>query len=220
MALAAGVCEELLFRGVLQQYGAGYIGAVPSLIVTSLLFGLAHNPVPGASSLVEAVYGATFGALYLASGGNIFVPIVSHVLYDLATFVEVRFRATGRHSVLSAGGAPSSISAGVNGRSAGGDTELDRKVKSIIASYRLNTAFVKNAVAVFKRLDSDGNSSIDRNELQLGIRTFGKFTGEDEINKIFNNADTNSDGEITFDEFLILLVKNALQVQKLQGKKA
>ena len=47
--------------------------------------------VPGASSLVEAVYGATFGALYLASGGNIFVPIVSHVLYDLATFVEVRF---------------------------------------------------------------------------------------------------------------------------------
>jgi membrane protease YdiL (CAAX protease family) len=47
MSLAAAVCEETLFRGVLQQYGADYIGAVPALIVTSLLFGLAHNPVPG-----------------------------------------------------------------------------------------------------------------------------------------------------------------------------
>ena len=96
--------------------------------------------------------------------------------------MQVHLRSTGRHSVLSAGGAPSGIGAGVNGRSAaGGDTELDRKVKSIIASYRLNTAFVKNAVAVFKRLDADSNSSIDRNELQLGLRTFGKFSGDDEV---------------------------------------
>ena len=48
MSLAAAVCEETLFRGVLQQYGADHIGALPALIVTSLLFGLAHNPVPGA----------------------------------------------------------------------------------------------------------------------------------------------------------------------------
>jgi membrane protease YdiL (CAAX protease family) len=62
MSLAAAVCEETLFRGVLQQYGADYIGAVPALIVTSLLFGLAHNPVPGT---VYAKHIALLRLLYL-----------------------------------------------------------------------------------------------------------------------------------------------------------
>lgn len=44
----------------------------------------------GAASVTEGVYGLTFGALYLATGGNLFAPIISHIIYDLATFIEVR----------------------------------------------------------------------------------------------------------------------------------
>jgi hypothetical protein len=42
------------------------------------------------------------------------------------------------------------------------------QVKAVIAQYRLNTPFVKNALAVFKRLDADRNQGIDREELRLG----------------------------------------------------
>lgn len=214
MSLAAAVAEELLFRGVLQQWGAEQIGALPALIITSLLFGLAHNPVPGASSLVEAAYGLNFGALYLLSGGNLFACIASHFLYDFATFVEVHLRSTSRHSVAAKSAPGGGAANGANG-SAG---DFDRKVKDVIANYRLGTPFVKNALAVFKRLDSDQNRSIDRQELQLGIRTFGKFTSPEEIDAIFKRADTNQDEKIEFDEFLRLLSENALQVQRVQGQ--
>jgi hypothetical protein len=41
-------------------------------------------------------------------------------------------------------------------------------VKAVIAQYRLNTPFVKNALAVFRRLDTDSSQGIDREELRLG----------------------------------------------------
>eukprot|EP00953_Heterococcus_sp_UTEX-ZZ885_P016966 9526-Heterococcus_DN1.PRE.2 len=216
----------------------------------------------GASSLVEAVYGLTFGSLYLFSGGNLFVPIACHFLYDFATFLEVHVRSTSRFGAAAAGAStPAARSNGINGSAS---TELDRKhiehatcsascvtaasrahhtlrwrvtllytryqVKAIIAQYRLNTPFVKNALAVFKRLDTDRNQGIDREELRLGsmivsespsslcIRTFGKFTSDQEISAIFDRADTNKDGKIEFDEFLKLLSLNALQVQAVAGK--
>lgn len=62
---SAGFFEELLFRGVIEQWLDPRIGSWASLAVTSALFGLAHNPVPGASSFTEACYGANFGLLYL-----------------------------------------------------------------------------------------------------------------------------------------------------------
>lgn len=60
-----GFFEEVLFRGVIQQWLGGVIGALPALGITSVLFGLAHSPVPGASSFTEACYGANFGLLYM-----------------------------------------------------------------------------------------------------------------------------------------------------------
>ena len=159
-----------------------------------MLFGLAHNPVPGASSFTEACYGANFGFLYMVSGepdtvagvvdgaclwrdfkikssghqgieidrgkftlspegpcrwflnafaaagvlicfsrnaiiedavpihlpecltrptpswqmsgGNIFVPIVAHIVYDLLTFLEVHNRATAQLQVTLKGRLP------------------------------------------------------------------------------------------------------------------
>lgn len=62
-----GLFEEILFRGVIQQWLDANIGALPGLGVTSILFGLAHNPIPGASSFTEACYGANFGLLYMVS---------------------------------------------------------------------------------------------------------------------------------------------------------
>lgn len=63
----SGFFEEILFRGVIQQWLLNNIGALPALGLSSVLFGLAHSPVPGASSFTEACYGANFGLLYMVS---------------------------------------------------------------------------------------------------------------------------------------------------------
>ncbi|MGH9462908.1 MAG: lysostaphin resistance A-like protein [Vicinamibacteria bacterium] len=80
LAAAAGLGEELLFRGVIQEeLGLG---------VASVLFGLMHGPTEDLWPLAlwAAVTGAALGALYQVSG-NLFVPAVSHALYDSAALI-------------------------------------------------------------------------------------------------------------------------------------
>jgi hypothetical protein len=80
ISLLAGVCEEILFRGVLQGGLALHWGTGPALIVASLVFGLAHCVNP-AYAVVAAAIGAGFGGLWLWNG-NLLVPIVAHAIYD------------------------------------------------------------------------------------------------------------------------------------------
>ena len=56
------------------------------LIISSILFGMAHNPLWGANTYIEIILGGIFGYSYIISGNNIFVPIAVHFLYDFATF--------------------------------------------------------------------------------------------------------------------------------------
>lgn len=80
VALAAGIGEELLFRGVIQAGLEGLIGPVTALAVASLLFGLAHALTP-AYFVLTCVMGLYLGWLYQATG-NLVVPIMVHFLYD------------------------------------------------------------------------------------------------------------------------------------------
>ena len=80
ISIAAGVGEELLFRGVIQPHLADWLGPVIGVTLTSLIFGLVH-PV----SITYVAYAALVG-LYLgvlAAGlENVVVPITTHALYD------------------------------------------------------------------------------------------------------------------------------------------
>jgi membrane protease YdiL (CAAX protease family) len=80
ISLAAGVCEEALFRGVLQTALADMTGPVAALAAVSLLFGLLH-PVSPIYILLAASLGAYLGGLLIVTG-NLFVPIVVHAAYD------------------------------------------------------------------------------------------------------------------------------------------
>lgn len=92
IALLAGVCEELLFRGVLQP--------VLGLLWTSLLFGLLHAvTVPYA--LIAAVLGAFLG-WQLQATGDLVAPMVTHTLYDWLAFLELRRRVTAAKSISAA----------------------------------------------------------------------------------------------------------------------
>lgn len=82
VALAAGIGEELLFRGVIQAGLSGPLGPVAALIVASLLFGLVHA-MSLAYFLITFLAGLYMGLLYWWTG-NLLVPIIVHFLYDWA----------------------------------------------------------------------------------------------------------------------------------------
>lgn len=85
LAIAAGVGEELLFRGVLQAELATLWEPWSALVVASLVFGLCHWITP-AYAIIATVMGAYLGGLYWYTGG-LLVPVLVHTLYDFVAFV-------------------------------------------------------------------------------------------------------------------------------------
>jgi membrane protease YdiL (CAAX protease family) len=97
ISILAGIGEELLFRGVLQEASAALIGGTAgryaAWIGTSILFGLAHWITP-LYALLAGLIGLYLGWLLLFSG-NLLLPIVAHAGYDflvLVYLVRIRHR--------------------------------------------------------------------------------------------------------------------------------
>jgi membrane protease YdiL (CAAX protease family) len=85
VSVAAGVGEELLFRGFLQPLldahlnPEAYGGWLP-LVLTSLLFGLAHF-VSWTYLLLATSVGLYLGLLLIGTG-SLWTPVVTHAVYD------------------------------------------------------------------------------------------------------------------------------------------
>jgi membrane protease YdiL (CAAX protease family) len=91
LSLLAGVGEEILFRGVLQVYIAGWAGPFAALGVASILFGFAHA-ISRVYTVFAALIGLYLGALYLWFD-NLLVPMIVHGLYDfIALIYGVHYR--------------------------------------------------------------------------------------------------------------------------------
>lgn len=90
LALAAGVSEEVLFRGVIQTGLAGVLPAWLALIAASAAFGLVHF-ASRAYAAVAGVMGVYLGTLFLLQG-SLLAPIVTHTLYDLVALLYVARR--------------------------------------------------------------------------------------------------------------------------------
>lgn len=92
MSIAAGVGEEILFRGALQPWIAGWTNAWIALAVVSLLFGLAHA-LSTSYFVIATAIGAYFGWLALAYD-DLIAPIVAHTVYDFIAILYFRRQAT------------------------------------------------------------------------------------------------------------------------------
>lgn len=95
--------EELVFRGYLMNRVAGLftsprIGWAVALILANLVFGLSHfnqGPTGIAENFID---GMILGALYLACGHKLAVPIVAHGITDTLDFLLIFFhRYPGMH---------------------------------------------------------------------------------------------------------------------------
>jgi membrane protease YdiL (CAAX protease family) len=85
ISLLAGVGEELLFRGVLQNALGQWLSPAVGLVLASLLFGLAH-PITTAYAVLATLFGLYLGGLWLWTG-NLLVPIAAHAVYDFLALV-------------------------------------------------------------------------------------------------------------------------------------
>ncbi|HMB03763.1 MAG TPA: CPBP family intramembrane glutamic endopeptidase [Isosphaeraceae bacterium] len=89
ISLAAGVGEEMLFRGAVQGALVRRLGLGAGLAGASLLFGLLH-PITAAYVVLAGLMGAYLGLIW-ALNGNLLTVIVAHALYDfLALLILLR----------------------------------------------------------------------------------------------------------------------------------
>jgi membrane protease YdiL (CAAX protease family) len=87
--IGAGFGEEYLFRGFLFQrlamlFGGSKLGWGIACVIQAALFGVAHAYQNPLGMLLTGSIGLTMGFVFLATGRNLWVPIIAHTLYDTA----------------------------------------------------------------------------------------------------------------------------------------
>jgi len=88
LAVTAGVCEEILYRGFLIWYVAQFtgttaFGTVAAVAVSSIAFGAGHLYQGPASAVKIAGFAAAAGTIYVV-GGSLWIVMVLHVCVDIA----------------------------------------------------------------------------------------------------------------------------------------
>ncbi len=95
-ALAAGIFEEIVFRGLLISYLAWYTGpelpaVALAVVIPGLVFGFSHLYQGPAVALLIAAMAVVFGALYVYTG-SLWIPMGLHAFIDLAAaWIGVRW---------------------------------------------------------------------------------------------------------------------------------
>ncbi|GAA3763670.1 membrane protease YdiL (CAAX protease family) [Spinactinospora alkalitolerans] len=93
LAVTAGVCEELLYRGLLVAFGVSLgLPVWAAAVLSCLLFALAHLYQGWWGLVGPGVLGALLMVLYLGTG-SLLVPIVLHIALDMRALL---LTGTGR----------------------------------------------------------------------------------------------------------------------------
>ena len=88
LAMLAGMCEEILFRGLVFQFLSEFDRGM-AIIVSNLLFALAHVVTP-LYAFLAAMAGLYLTALLVVDPSpNLLLPIVAHAAYDFIAFLVV-----------------------------------------------------------------------------------------------------------------------------------
>lgn len=90
VSLAAGLGEEVLFRGALQPLLEGWLGPWGGVAGAAALFGLAH-PISREYVILALLIGLYLGGLTLWAG-NLVPAIVAHAAYDFVALCWLRYR--------------------------------------------------------------------------------------------------------------------------------
>ncbi|MFB4162881.1 lysostaphin resistance A-like protein [Alteribacillus sp. JSM 102045] len=84
IAFGAGISEEILFRGAILGVLMNYFGAVPALVVVSIVFMALHIPQYKGSVFIHVIVfgmGMVLGGLFIWTEA-LWAPIAAHVTYN------------------------------------------------------------------------------------------------------------------------------------------
>lgn len=90
VSIVAGICEELLFRAVIQQSIATHLPTVAALIITNLIFALAHAITP-TYAVLAFMMGVVLSLVFLFSG-SLIAAALTHAIYDFIALLVFRSR--------------------------------------------------------------------------------------------------------------------------------
>jgi len=82
VAITAGICEEVLYRGFVIWYLAIWTALIPAALLSSILFGFAHIYIGLPHVLRTTIVGAVFAILVLGTG-SLWPAIFLHAAIDL-----------------------------------------------------------------------------------------------------------------------------------------
>lgn len=89
VAITAGVCEEIIYRGFVIQYLSSLpmdIQPIYIIIISALIFGFGHIYQGWKGFLLTGFIGFIFARTYLATGSLLF-PILLHIVIDMRSFL-------------------------------------------------------------------------------------------------------------------------------------
>ena len=89
LAAIAGLSEEILFRGVIQPWIETAWGLKAGLIVSNMLFGMAHAVTPLYTMLAFLIGVYLSGAMDYGGTRNLLVPVLIHAIYDFWAFLAL-----------------------------------------------------------------------------------------------------------------------------------
>jgi membrane protease YdiL (CAAX protease family) len=96
LAVTAGICEEVLYRGFLIWYFGSYVGGWPAAVAAGVAFGIAHFYQGLGGVAKTGTVGLITGLLYVATASLLW-PMIIHAAVDLHGGAVARRVLTLKH---------------------------------------------------------------------------------------------------------------------------
>jgi len=84
VCITAGVCEEILYRGLLTAVLSAALGTWPAVVLATLIFGLGHA-YQGLKGIGKTAAAGLVMALLALGSGSLFIPMLVHTVIDLTS---------------------------------------------------------------------------------------------------------------------------------------
>jgi hypothetical protein len=84
LAITAGICEELLFRGFLLWYATVWTGPAGGFLISSMLFGVMHVYL-GVEQVPRTAIAGIYFCVVAMTAGSLLPAMVCHVIADLVS---------------------------------------------------------------------------------------------------------------------------------------